>query len=125
MANGTNVQISQIKKGDRIQTLNGAGTVKCLLKFVQQNSTTKLCQLSGGLKITHKHPVLIDGKWIYPKDISQPVEQPCAAVFNLVIDQNHIAIINGVPVILLGHDYTSGILKDEYLGSDKVVDDIK
>lgn len=33
--------------------------------------------------------------------------------------------INGVAVILLGHNYTEGILKHEYLGSQKVIDDLK
>lgn len=49
----------------------------------------------------------------------------CDTVYNLVIDQNHIALINDVPCILLGHNYTEGILEDEYLGSNKVVDDLK
>jgi hypothetical protein len=34
-------------------------------------------------------------------------------------------MINDIPCILLGHNYTTGILKNEYLGSNKVVDDLK
>jgi len=49
----------------------------------------------------------------------------CDAVYNMVVDQNHIAIVNEVPVILLGHNYTTGVLKDEYLGSNKIIEDLK
>jgi len=49
----------------------------------------------------------------------------CDAVYNMVVDQDHIAIVNEVPVILLGHNYTTGILKDEYLGSNKIIEDLK
>jgi len=49
----------------------------------------------------------------------------CEAVYNMVIDKNHVALINDVPCILLGHSYETGILKNEYLGSNKVRDDLK
>jgi len=56
MANGSSKYVSQVKKGDKIATLNGPGEVQCLLKFKNQNSEAKLCQI-GGLKLTHKHPI--------------------------------------------------------------------
>ena len=51
--------------------------------------------------------------------------QSCTSIFNLVVDRSHIAIIGGVQAILLGHSYTEGILKHEYLGSQRVVEDLK
>jgi hypothetical protein len=42
----------------------------------------------------------------------------------MVIEDNHVTIVNDVPVILLGHNYTTGILKDDYLGSNKIIDDL-
>ena len=125
MANGSSKQVSDVKKGESIATMNGPAKVLCLMRFQNQNSRAKLCYMEGGLKITHKHPICIEDKWVYPADICQPVMTTCDAVYNLVIDQNHIALINNIPCILLGHNYTTGILKDEYLGSDKVVQDLK
>jgi hypothetical protein len=46
-------------------------------------------------------------------------------VYNLVIDFDHVVIINGVPLILLGHNYKKGILKHPYLGSQRVINDLK
>ena len=33
-------------------------------------------------------------------------------------------IINGIRCICLGHDYTNGILRHDYFGSSKVIDDL-
>lgn len=49
----------------------------------------------------------------------------CDAIFNLVVDTDHIAIINGVETILLGHSYSQGILRHEYYGSQRVIDDLR
>jgi uncharacterized Zn-binding protein involved in type VI secretion len=49
----------------------------------------------------------------------------CDFVYNLVIDSDHVVIINGVPLILLGHNYNHGILMHPYLGSQRVIDDLK
>ena len=38
---------------------------------------------------------------------------------------NHIAIINNIPVICLGHNYENNILQHFYLGTKKVVNDLK
>jgi len=77
------------------------------------------------LKITPGHPVAHGGKWLYPRDIVPPSPVECDAIYNLVVDEGHIVTCNSVPLILLGHDYQEGILKHEYLGSSKVVEDLK
>ena len=43
----------------------------------------------------------------------------------MVLDKDHIAIVNGTPLILLGHNYTEGILKHPYLGSRAVIRDLR
>jgi len=62
---------------------------------------------------------------VYPKDICQSQVVECEAVYNLVVDREHIVFINGIPVILLGHSYTQGILRHDYLGSQKVIQDLE
>lgn len=74
--------------------------------------------------ITPGHPVKVQNNWVYPKELTQRMNISCDYFYNLVVDQDHIAIINDVEVILLGHDYTDGILKHDYLGSQKVISDL-
>jgi hypothetical protein len=124
LANGASKLVSEIKKGDLIATLNGSAKVNCVIKFATKNKEAKLCQI-GGLQITHHHPIQVDGAWVYPGDIVEAKTMTCDAVYNMVVEENHVAIVNEVPVILLGHNYTTGILKNEYLGSNKVVEDLK
>ena len=124
MANGTSKPVSDLKKGDSIATLAGSAKVICVLKFATVNSVANLCSING-LSITHRHPIKQNGKWIYPSTISDAVPTACEFVYNLVLDQNHIAILNGIPVILLGHNYQTGILKNDYLGSQRIVEDLK
>ena len=70
----------------------------------------RLCIFPTGLTVTPGHPILINSTWVFPKQVVQPSIEPCSAVYNLVLSQDHIAIINGTPLILLGHGYKSGIL---------------
>lgn len=49
----------------------------------------------------------------------------CPVVYNLVLDSNHIVNVNGIDAICLGHNYQEGILKHEYYGSQKIIDDLK
>jgi hypothetical protein len=87
------------------------------MKTVQQGGKTELCYLPGGLKITPWHPVKSEGTWKFPSEIAAPVMSQCEAVYTLVLDKDHIAEINGIQVIQLGHGYTEGVLKHEYFGT--------
>ena len=66
-----------------------------------------------------------DGKWVYPSSLVAPRVEACDAVYNLIVNENHVAIVDGTPLILLGHNYTTGILKDEYLGTDRIKKDMQ
>jgi hypothetical protein len=116
MANGSTKVITKVKKGELIATPKGSAKVNCVVEFACQNQKAKLCRI-GGIKITHHHPIQVEGSWILPSDIVVAEEVDCSAVYNMIVDQTHIAIVNDVPVILLGHNYTTGVLKNEYLGS--------
>ena len=65
------------------------------------------------------------GEWRYPRDIIQPIPHNYDAVYNMVLDKDHIVYINEIPLILLGHNYTEGILNHPYLGSQAVVKDLQ
>jgi len=84
-----------------------------------------MCVLEGGLMITPGHPVKYQGRWVYPKEIAVRKSVTIDAFYNLVVDQGHIATVNGIELILLGHNYTEGILSHEYFGSQRVINVLK
>ena len=130
MADGTKKQVVSLRKGDVVATYTLQGqlstaTVECLVKFEIASNTKRLCTFESGLVITPGHPILIGGDWTYPREVQAPEPQACSSVFNLVLSNDHIAIINDTPVISLGHNYQQGILKHEYLGTKKVIRDLQ
>jgi len=46
-------------------------------------------------------------------------------VYNLVVDREHVVVVNEVPLILMGHNYKEGILQHEYYGSQRVIQDFE
>ena len=125
MSDGSTKSVNKLKKGESIKTQNGnSSKIVCIIKFKTDTGYANLCDLNG-LKITHHHPIMHNNTWVYPSTLVEPQKLECPAVYNLIVEDNHIAIINGTPVILLGHNYTEGILKHEYLGSSKVINDLK
>lgn len=126
MANGTVKLVKNLVKGDRIATPSGKGAaIRCVVRTSTFEGKTDMCLLNGGLTITPGHPVKLQGEWVYPRDIVNRQLVNIDAFYNLVVDQDHIAIVNGVELILLGHGYTDGILKHSYLGTQRVIDDLK
>jgi len=126
MADGSCKLVKELVKGDRIATPNGEGaSIRCVVRTQTYQGMTDMCLLNGGLLITPGHPVKMQNQWVYPRDLVNRQIVNIDAFYNLVVDQGHIAIINDVEAILLGHNYTNGILKHEYLGTQRVVNDLK
>lgn len=122
MSNGMIKKVKDLRKGDAIQ---GGAKILCILKTLSKDGLQDLCSFSSGLIITPWHPIRHNGSWTFPCDLIPSSLTPCPAVYSLIVDQGHIALINGVEVICLGHNLTDGILKHAYFGSQKIVQDIK
>ena len=45
--------------------------------------------------------------------------------YNLVLDNKHEVVLNGVKAITLGHNRKEGVLKHPYFGTNKVIDALK
>jgi len=123
MADGSKKLASRVIKGDQVKTQNGSAKVLCVVKTLT-NGSRKICEFENGLAITPGHPIMHNGEWRYPRDVIEPIIQSCDAVYNMVLDKDHIIWVNDVPLILLGHNYTHSILKHPYLGSQQVVRDL-
>ena len=146
MANNTFKLVSDLLPGDKIKTckildkdinledyhdFNKYSTVKYILRT--KVDKCKLVKFKNGLKITLWHPIYFNNKWQFPNAIyytnfsalESVKEEKTITLYSLVLDTNHIAIINNIPVICLGHNYENNILQHFYLGTKKVVNDLK
>jgi hypothetical protein len=136
-------KVKDIVAGDKILSMDNFNeqyyTIKYVLKTVIPNDEhlpIKLVNFPGGLKITEWHPIQYWGKWTFPIHIQNYEEKiggetvtlqrthECNEVYSFVLESGHVAIINGIKVICLGHGGNDPTIKHEYLGTEKVVKDL-
>lgn len=127
--------VKYLEKGDEIMTRDGdVAKVVCILKTICSMNgipgRAELVELGGpnGLRITPWHPIQWNkGVWEFPANIKKSeIFTDVDAVYSLVLDKGHIAMINDTPFITLGHNFTDNdVIKHDYFGTDRVIDNLK
>jgi hypothetical protein len=85
LENGTQTYIKDLVIGDKVRSKYGYSTIS---KVLYTDKTMRLVCNLDGLIITDTHPINIDNKWIYPKDISN-VYKDYLEVYNFEMEGNH------------------------------------
>jgi hypothetical protein len=126
MADGSKKKASGIRKGDAVRCMDGTAKVVCVLK-TDLFEARKLIALGSHLKITPWHPVLIDGKWMFPSKITGGIKTlyDGEALYSFLLDQGHTMIIGSLVVICLGHGFKADVARHPFLGTEKVVEAMK
>ena len=132
MKTGNKIKLSDLKPNDEIMSsdlYNNITTsrVVCILERIITNSSKEreMVNLPKGLSITPWHPIKYKNNWTFPNDIKSPEITKCNSIITLLLDKNHIGFINGYQCIMLGHNYNNSILKHDYYGTNKIVNDMK
>ena len=132
MADGSKKLLKDVVKGDIVKSIDVFGKssktesiVECVVKTIILSGNIDLVIFPSGLKITPWHPIKMLGGWSYPIHCIEPTFQSCNAIITFVLSDNHVAIINDVPCITLGHNCNEGILNHSYFGTNKIIDDLK
>jgi uncharacterized protein YegL len=129
---GSDVLVKDLRAGDKVLTmvtpdnsnLTMPGRVVCILKTIIPDNIQIPMVNIGGLLITGNHPVFVNNKWQFPAQVSSVHNVQCSELYSLVLDVGHIAFIQDVPCICLGHNFETEIIKHNYLGSDAVINDL-
>jgi uncharacterized protein YegL len=124
--NNEQVKLKDLNPTDIIKTPNGLSKIKCIVKTIT-GGVARMCSFFGnGLEITPWHPVKSNNTWILPIDLVKPTTIITKHVYSLLLENTHIAYINNVQCICLGHTYTDDkILNHPYFASDKVEQDLQ
>jgi len=127
MADGSKKFTYQVKKSDKVLTLNNeVAEVVCAIQTHMNGGKTHLVTLPSGLKLTPYHPVIVNGEWKFPADVAIPKYQNCSMVYNFVLSNGHAMVINGVEACTLGHGITTNkVIQHPYFGTQKIIDDLK
>lgn len=84
------------------------------------------CIFIQGLQITPYHPVWVANQWQFPLNIGLCETISCDYVYNLVVEDQHVVIINGVACATLGHGYDENeIIYHPYFGTQLVIKDLE
>lgn len=119
--------VENLQIGDKVRNFFGSfSRIIGILTTQIDDIFNMMIHKRTGLTITKYHPVLCDGKWVFPaecEDFEQNFIQ-VTKIYSLALESEHIAIVDNIPVICLGHNFEDGILKHEYFGTNKVIEDI-
>jgi len=115
--------VKDVRKGDKIAVADGFATVRCVVK-ITRSASKSLLAFPGGLTITKRHPIRVNGAWIQPSEIvTTEVSNPSGFVYNFVLDRSHVLLVNGIECVTWGHGLNAEGVKHAYYGS-KIVEDL-
>lgn len=118
-------RVRELMKGDEVVCAGGRKAKVAALVATKVNGPIKLVELKG-VKLTSWHPVKLDGEWKFPANVRRGVVEYCDVIYNLVLECNHVVVINGLEVVTLGHGFKDNtVVEHDYFGSQKVIDDMK
>jgi len=127
MHDGTLKKCKEIKKGDKVLTSNKSfASVICVIKIKCNNGKCDMVKFGEVLKITPYHPIkYIENEWIFPIDLGNICEYDCEYIYNYILDNSHIVIVNNILCVTLGHGLSDNeVVKHEYYGTEKVINDL-
>jgi len=109
--------IRDVVPGDKLKVRNGFATVKYVAEILSKN---ELLQFDNGLQITPGHPIRVNNTWIKARDLNENVIGVQAdKIYNLVLDQNHVLLVNNVECVTWGHDSTDHQISHPFYGSSR------
>lgn len=124
LSDGSMRTIRTLAKGDEILTPMGKTKVLCLVKMDQGGKNVKFVRF-GACLITPWHPVRRNNIWYFPNDIGRTEEHKVDTVYNLVLENHHIAVVEGEECVTLGHNFQGPVISHAYFGSEDIIDDLK
>jgi hypothetical protein len=133
MADGSHKRCDQIMPGD---VAAPDYRIRCVIKtevafadIVQLGTQQGNPAEVGGF--TMWHPVFVDGEWRHPADVGQVQRVATSAIYNFVLDKDHVILLNGVMTCTMGHDMVANAVIDHpYFGKRRpgvrnVMDDLE
>jgi len=127
MYNGTLKRCKELKKGDKVLTSNKSfASVICVIKMKCHNGKCDMIKFGEVLKITPYHPIkYVENEWVFPIDLGNICEYECEYIYNYILDTSHTVLINNIECVTFGHELNDNeVVKHEYYGTEKVINDL-
>ena len=131
---------STIKKGDKVLTYStrltdegyhekySVSEIECVVKTYCDQGRSMMVHL-GELMITPYHPVIYmdryEKDWCFPVSINEPRLVQCPEMYTFVVRNRQHLKVERFVYATLGHNCQEEIVRHDYFGTDKVIDDLK
>jgi hypothetical protein len=133
MADGSHKRCDQIQPGDIAAP---DYRIRCVIKtevpyadIIQLGNRQGSPEEVGGF--TMWHPVFMNGEWRHPADLGVAQRVNTDAIYNFVLDKDHVIMLNGIMTCTMGHDMTANAVIDHpYFGKRRpgvrnIIDDLE
>jgi hypothetical protein len=91
LADGREMQVQFLRKGDIVKGLEGVSKIVCVLKIIFPDQKKRLLRIDGNLSLTSEHPVCVSGVWTTPGKIqntrSRKSEAECSSIYDFVVEE--------------------------------------
>jgi len=110
-----------VRAGDRIAIAGGGySRVACVVLSPIDSGRATLRRVDG-LMLTEWHPVHLRGAWHFPAVYGERVTIKATHVYNFVLEHGHVALVNGLPCVTLGHGLQAPIAAHPFWGTSAVI----
>lgn len=117
------MKTSEVKAGYMVYNGKSFSKIVCVVK--RNMKKIQIAQI-GSLFVTPWHPILFEQDWKFPNDCTPVLlNEDSVTVYDLVLADTHIVVVENIPCITLGHNYATGILKHNYYGTSAIINDLK
>ena len=133
-------KVEDLVKGDEVITVdikNGVqyietGFIECVIVTKCDNNVADMVSLTGIgdhiLNITPYHPIVglgLTSSWTFPIDVKQSKLIMCEEMYTFVISNRQSVLAEDFVFATYGHNLQEEVIKHAYLGTDKVIEDLK
>lgn len=136
MADGSTKDVAEVVAGDIVATLGGSAPVQCVVETACAGGYADLVTLPGGVVVTRYHPVRPSGSaagakgpaaWSFPCSLAPSAMLPCTSVYSFVLNPPTAGamMIGDYECATLGHEVPGDVIGHPYLGTGRVVEDLK
>lgn len=120
MADDSRVPVEEIRRGMRVWTVSGPATVDYSLALGSKTKTHGMSKYQN-LWITPWHPVLRDGKWVFPSSFTTITDCIMPVVYNMVLNKGHVIDVSGVLTVTLGHGLKEDLVAHDFFGNRQAI----
>lgn len=140
LSDGTKKKVEDIKKGDKIITVNieenkkteEISEIECLVINKCKNGYEYMVNLDNNLKITPYYPIytqsMLKYQWVYPINISasKPQKIESDKIYTFIVKNRKSVIVNDYIFATLGNNLVENdVIKHDYFGTNKVIGELK